>query len=251
MPPVPRNLRSESGVTIRSPRRRYRTKAMHNYCMPRRERSSASSENKQSQSNMPPAPRKFRYERSSSTLNTPTYWTKAYPSISWKPKTEASVPNKMRVHKLPIQTEDRCEDQQVNLPTQPSTAIRTESVIQNAFQEEKEESPDSGCKLHIPSSSQTADKNPPKKIKNYFLTPLSIKKRKLAMQSVLDKGVLDNVVREVGIKVKDVLQEYEQNQLLNSLTRNITRKLIKKELYTKQGIERYIKHFFIISHVDI
>ena len=246
MPPVPRNLRYESGDTIRSPRRRYRTKAMHNYCMPRSERSSASSENKQSQSNMPPAPRKFRYERSSSTLNTPTYWTKAYPSISWKPKTEASVPNKMRVHKLPIQTEDRCEDQQVNLPTQPSTAILTESVIQYAFQEECKESPSSVCELHIPSSSQTADKKPPKKLKNYFLTPLSISKRKLAMQSVLDKGVLDNVVCEVGIIVKDVLNGYEPNQLLNSITRNITRKLIKKEVYRKQDIERFIQHYFII-----
>ena len=234
MPPVPRNLRYESRDTIRSPRRRYKRQSQSDMApSPKKLRyesrdticSPRSRYRKQSQSNVPPSPRKFRYERSSSTLNTPTYWTKAYPSISWKPIAEASVPNKMRVHKLPKQT----EDEEVKLQSQPSRAIQTESTPQYAFQEECKENPSSVCEVNIPSSSQTADNKPPKKLNNYILTPLSISKRKLSMQSELEMGVLNNVVREVGIKVKEVLNGYEPNQLLNSLTRNITRKCIKKK----------------------
>ena len=250
MPPVPRNLRYESCDTIRSPRRRYKRQSQSDMapspkklryesrdtiCSPRRRY------RKQSQSNVPTSPRKFRYERSSSTLNTPTYWTKAYPSISWKPIAEASVPNKMRVHKLPKQT----EDEEVKLQTQRSREIQTECTPLYAFQEERviqaectphyafqekcKENPSSVCEVNIPSSSHTADNKPPKKLNNYILTPLSISKRKLSMNSELEMGVLNNVVREVRKKVKEVLNGYDPNQLLSSLTRNITRKCIKKK----------------------
>ena len=244
MPPVPRNLKYESCDTIRSPRRRYK---------------------RQSQSDMAPSPKKLRYESRHSirsprrrykrqsqsdmapSLNTPTYWTQAYPSISWKPIAEPSVPNKMRVHKLPKQT----EDEEVKLQTQRSRAIQTECMPQYAFQEECKENPSSVCEVNIPSSSHTADNKPPKKLNNYILTPLSISKRKLSMNSELEMGVLNNVVREVRKKVKEVLNGYDPNQLLSSLTRNITRKCIKKKIYTEQDIERFLQHYFIISHVDL
>ena len=256
----PRNSRYESRESIRSPCRSYK---------------------RRSQSDMDQSPKKLRYQSRDSrrsprrrykmqsqsymgpSLNTPTYWTQAYPSISWNPKAEPSVPNKMRVHKLPKQT----EDEEVKLQTQRSREIQTECTPLYAFQEERviqaectahyafqekcKENPSSVCEVNIPSSSHTADNKAPKKLNNYILTPLSISKRKLSMQSELEMGVLKNVVREVGKKVKEVLNVYEPNQLLNSLTRNITRKCIKKKVYTKQDIERFLQHYFIISHVDL
>ena len=249
----PRNSRYESRESIRSPCRSYK---------------------RRSQSDMDQSPKKLRYEsrdsrRSQSrtykapSLDTPTYWTKSYPSISWKPKPEPSVPNKMRVHKLPKQT----EDEEVKLQTQRSREIQTqctplyafqeERVIQAectahyAFQEKGKENPSSVCEVNIPSSSHTADNKPPKKLNNYILTPLSISKRKLSMNSELERGVLNNVVRQVGKIVKEVLNGYDHYQLLSSLTRNITRKCIKKKIYTEQDIERFLQHYFIISHVDL
>ena len=197
----PRNSRYESLESVCSPRGSYK---------------------RRSQSDMDPSPKKLRHEsrdsrRSQSrtykapSLDTPTYWTKSYPSISWKPKPEPSVPNKMRVHKLPKQT----KDEKVKLQTQRSREIQSECTPV--------------CEVNIPSSSHTADNEAAKRMNNYILTPLSISKRKLSMNSELEMGVLNNVVREVRKKVKEVLNGYDPNQLLSSLTRNITRKCIKKK----------------------
>ena len=233
----PRNSRYESLESVCSPRGSYK---------------------RRSQSDMDPSPKKLRHEsrdsrRSQSrtykapSLDTPTYWTKSYPSISWKPKPEPSVPNKMRVHKLPKQT----KDEKVKLQTQRSREIQSECTPLYASKEKCKENPSSVCEVNIPSSSHTADNKPPKKLNNYILTPLSISKRKLSMNSELERGVLNNVVRQVGKIVKELLNRYDHYQLMSSLTRNITRKCIKKKIYTEQDIERFLQHYFIISHVDL
>ena len=127
MPPVPRKFRCESGVTVRPSHRRYLTKAM-----PRSERYSSSTLSRGTSRRSPAIRTEAGIQKQQVTLPTlsdmkersssPTNWTKVWPSISWKPKTEpSSVANEIRVPTPARLTEAGIQKQQVTLPTQPSS----------------------------------------------------------------------------------------------------------------------------------